>query len=154
MDNSMDKNSGSGRQRTITNHQEYENLKKLGKRFKKHTDWPPSFPDCYHLDYHIWNKINEIVYEDQFNQPFGNSKELEKEIKKVFPEVEHDLTEIRKALKQFTAWLKLVEEKKDSQQKWDSDKLLGFVLLSIIILFIFKLIRRYFMVLMWCHFIM
>ena len=57
------------------------------------------------------------MYEDQFNQSFGNSKELEKKIKKVFPEVEHDLTEIRKALEQFTAWLKLVEEKKDSQQK-------------------------------------
>ena len=57
------------------------------------------------------------MYEDQFNQPFGNSKELEKKIKKVFPEVEHDLTEIRKVLKQFTAWLKLVEDKKDSQQK-------------------------------------
>ena len=126
---------------------------KLGKRFIKHTEWPPSSPDCNPLDYHFWNKIKEKVYEDWFNQHFGNSSELKRKIKKVWPKVMHDLTEIRKALKQFTPRLKAVEEKKYSQLKWYLDKLINFVYLSFIILFIIKLVQWYFMVLMWCHII-
>ena len=30
---------------------------RLGKRFRKHTEWPPLSPDCNPLDYHFWNKI-------------------------------------------------------------------------------------------------
>ena len=113
----------------------------LGKRFIKHTEWPRSSPECNPLDYHFWNKIKERVYEDRFNQPFGNSNELKRKIKKVWPEVAHDLTEIRKPLKQFKPRLKAVEEKKDSQLKCYSDKLIDFVLLSIIMLFIIKLVH-------------
>ena len=57
---------------------------KLAKRFIKHTEWPPSSSDCSPLDYHFWNnKKKEKVHEDRFNQPFGNSNELKKKIKKV-----------------------------------------------------------------------
>ena len=58
-------------------------------------------------------KEKEKVYEDRFNQPFVNSSELKRKIKKFWPEVTHDLTEIWKALKQFPSRLKEVEEKKD-----------------------------------------
>ena len=51
------------------------------------------------------------MHEDRFSQPFANSDELKGEIEKVWPEVTHDLSEIRKALKQFTSQLKAVEEK-------------------------------------------
>ena len=50
--------------------------------------------------------------------------ELKRKIKTVWPEIAHDLTEIRKTLKQFTPRLKAVEEKKDSQLKCYSDKLI------------------------------
>ena len=83
--------------------------KNLGKRFIKHTECLPLCPGCNPLDYHFWNKINEKVYEDRFSQFFGNSNELKKRQKKVWPQVVHDLTEIRKALKQFTSSLKVVE---------------------------------------------
>ena len=39
---------------------------------------------------------------------FGNSNGLKRKIKKVWPEAAHDLTEIRKALKQFIPRLKAV----------------------------------------------
>ena len=64
------------------------------------------------LDYHFWNKIKEKVYGDQSNQPFGNSNLLKRKIYKVWLEVEHDLTEIHKALKKFATQLKAVKEKK------------------------------------------
>ena len=64
------------------------------------------------------------MYEDHFNQPFGNLDKLKRKIKKVWPEVAHDLNEICKALKQFTPLLKAVERiKKDSQLKCYSDRL-------------------------------
>ena len=72
---------------------------KLGKKFIKHAEWPPSSPDSNPLDYHFWNKINEKVYEDRFNQSFWNFNELKRKIEEVWSEVAHGLTEIRKALK-------------------------------------------------------
>ena len=72
---------------------------KLGKKFIKHAEWPPSSPDSNPLDYHFWNKINEKVYEDRFNQSFWNFNELKKKIEEVWSEVAHGMTEIRKALK-------------------------------------------------------
>ena len=90
----------------------------------------PSFPDCNPLDYHVWNKINKKVCEDRFNQTFRKSdklkKEVEKEVKKVWREVAYNLTETRKTLKQFTPRLKVIEEKKDSQLKWNLEKLIDF----------------------------
>ena len=56
---------------------------KMSKRFMKHTEWPPSSPDCNPVDYYFWNKIKEKVYEDQFIQPFRNSNELKRKMKKV-----------------------------------------------------------------------
>ena len=32
---------------------------KLGKRFIKHPEWPPSSPDCNPLDYPFWNKTKK-----------------------------------------------------------------------------------------------
>ena len=69
---------------------------KMGKRFMKHREWPPSSPDCNPFDYHFWNKIKEKVYEERFNQPFRNLNKLKRKIKKLWPEVAHDLTEIHK----------------------------------------------------------
>ena len=30
---------------------------RLGKRFVKSGEWPPSSPDCKPLDYHFWDKV-------------------------------------------------------------------------------------------------
>ena len=84
---------------------------KLGSKFIKHTEWPPSSPDCNPPDYHFWNKIREKVHEDRFGQPFKSEDELKKKIKKVWSEVAQDLPEIRKALKQFAPRLACVKEK-------------------------------------------
>ena len=84
---------------------------KLGQKFIKHTEWPPSSPDRNPLDYHFWNKMKEKVYKDRFGQPFKSEDELKKNIKKASSEVAQDLTEIRKALKQFATRLACVEEK-------------------------------------------
>ena len=35
---------------------------KLGKRFIKDTEWPPSSQDCNLLDYYFWNKIKESLW--------------------------------------------------------------------------------------------
>ena len=84
---------------------------KLSSKFIKHTEWPPSLPDCNPLDYHFWNKIKEKVYEDHFGPPFKSEDKLKKTIKKVWSEVMQDLPEIRRALKQFAPRLACVEEK-------------------------------------------
>ena len=84
---------------------------KLGSKFIKHTEWPPSSPDRNPLDYYFWNKMKEKVYKDRFGQPFKSEDELKKNIKKASSEVAQDLTEIRKALKQFATRLACVEEK-------------------------------------------
>ena len=55
---------------------------KLEKRFIKRTEWPPSSPDCNPLDCYFWNEIKEKIYEDRFNQLFGNSNELKERPKK------------------------------------------------------------------------
>ena len=55
---------------------------KLGSKFIKHIEWPPSSPDYNPLDYHFWKKIKEEVYEDRFGQPFKSQDELNKKIKK------------------------------------------------------------------------
>ena len=81
---------------------------KLGLKFIKHTEWPPSSPDCNPLDYHFCNKTKEKVYEDHFGQPFKSEDELKKKIKKVWSEVVQDLPEIHKALKQFAPRLAFV----------------------------------------------
>ena len=57
--------------------------------------------ECNPLDHYFWFKIKEKVYEDQFNQPFVNSKELERNIKKAWSKVAHNLIKIRKALTLF-----------------------------------------------------
>ena len=84
---------------------------KLDSKFIKHTEWPPSSPDCNPLDYHFWNKIKEKVYENRFGQPFKTEDKLKKKIKKLWSEVAQDLPEIRKTLKQFASRLACVEEK-------------------------------------------
>ena len=77
-------------------------LKKiLVSKFIRHTERPPSSPDCNPLNYHSWNKIKEKVCES-FGQPFNSIDELKKKIKKVWSEVAQGLPEICKALKQFT----------------------------------------------------
>ena len=47
----------------------------------KHTEWPLLSPDCNPFDYHFWNKIKEKVYDDRFNSPFENEKDLKKKIR-------------------------------------------------------------------------
>ena len=123
---------------------------KFGKRFIKHAEWPPPSRDYNPLDDHFCNKIIKKVYEYQFKQPFGNWNQLKRNTKRVWPEKARGLTEIRKALKQFLHWIKVVE----SIKRCYSDKMIDCVFLCIIALFIYKLVYWYFMVLMWCYFIM
>ena len=84
---------------------------KLGSKFIKHIEWPPSSPYCNPLDYHFWKKIKEKVFEDRFGHPFQSKDELNKKIKKLWSEVAQDLPEIRKTLKQFAPRFACVEEK-------------------------------------------
>ena len=81
------------------------------------------------------------MYKYRFNHRIGNSDEMKRKIDKVWPQVADARTESRKALKQFTPRLKAVEEKQSSQLECYSDKLIDFVLLSIVILFIIKLVH-------------
>lgn len=83
---------------------------KLNRRFVKHTEWPPSSPDCNPLDYHFWDKVKVKVYEDRFGNPFKDIDELKRKIRKVWPKVASDIKEIRKALKQFVPRLNAVAE--------------------------------------------
>ena len=57
------------------------------------------------------------MHEDRFNQSFEKSNELKRKIKKFWPTVAHHLTETRKALKQVTPRLKVVEEEKEQSIK-------------------------------------
>ena len=51
---------------------------KLGSKFIKYTECPPSSPDCSPLEYHFWNKIKGKVYKGCFGQPFNSEDELKK----------------------------------------------------------------------------
>ena len=86
---------------------------KIDKHFIKYNEWPPPSPDCNPLDYYFWDKIKIKVYGDRFNQAFENEKALKKKIKKIWPEVSHDLKEIRNALQQFIPRLTAVHEKEN-----------------------------------------
>ena len=57
---------------------------KLGKRFIKHTGWPPLSQDYNLLDYYFWNKIKESVWRPI--QPiFWKLKRIAKKDKKSLP---------------------------------------------------------------------
>ena len=115
---------------------------KMGKRFMKHTEWPPSSPDCNPQTAFSGTKcVKKKCMKTDSTNPLQN--ELKRKIKKVQPEVAHDLTSICKALKLFKPRLKAVEEKKFNQLRYYSNKLIEFVLLSIIILFIIGILMFY-----------
>ena len=90
---------------------------KLGKRFVKNTEWPPSSPDCNPLDYHFWNKVKERVYHVHHCDPFSNEAELRNRIFEVWDDCAKDLKEIRKALKQFLLRLRAVEQRQGGSIK-------------------------------------
>ena len=85
---------------------------KLGKRFIKHTEWPPSSPDCYPLDPQILSSCLPLLEQNKrksVRRPIQLTFwKLRRIKKKVWPEAAHDMTEIRKALTQFIPRLKAV----------------------------------------------
>ena len=82
----------------------------LKRRYVKCTDWPPSSPDCNLLDYYFWDKIQNKVYENRFNQDFKDMEALKRRIRKVWPEVASEVNEIRKAFREFVPRLQSVKD--------------------------------------------
>ena len=62
----------------------------------------PLSPDCNHLDYNIWNKVKEKVYEKRLNKPFEHEKELKKKMESIRKDIAFNLPEIQRAIKQFS----------------------------------------------------
>ena len=72
----------------------------------KKTQWPPKSPDLNPLDYHVWNAIEEKVYEGR-TTPFESTDQLRRRIKYVW-ESAINLEHLRKAIKQFRPRLRAV----------------------------------------------
>ena len=82
----------------------------LRRRFVKCTDWPPASPDCNPLDYFFWDRVQNKVYENRFNQDFKDAEALKRRIRKVWPEVAGEVIAIRKAFKEFVPRLQSVRD--------------------------------------------
>ena len=78
--------------------------------FIKKDQWPPNSLDTNPLDYYFWSKVKSKVYEGRINQPFKNEEEMISRIKAVWKECATNLTEIRKAMKEFPGRLRAVTE--------------------------------------------
>ena len=90
----------------------------MKNRFVRKDDWPPSSPDSNPLDYYFWNQVKLKVYDSRpFNQPFSNEEELKSRIKSVWKDCANNITEIRKAVKQFIPRLEAVGEKEGESIK-------------------------------------
>ena len=88
----------------------------LGRRFVKHTEWPPNSPDINPLDFYFWDKVVSKVYEGRYCHPFTSTEELKARIVDVW-EACVDVEEIRKALRQFLPRLNAVVEKEGGSIK-------------------------------------
>ena len=58
----------------------------LVRRFISKDEWPPKSPDLNPLDYHFWDSIVKLVYENRTTQPFENFAQLNRHIKAVYME--------------------------------------------------------------------
>jgi transposase len=81
----------------------------LGRRFINKVEWPPKSPDLNPLDYHFWNSIVKLVYENRRSQPFDNFAQLNRRIKAVWNRA-INMDHIRKSIDQFRDRLKKVVE--------------------------------------------
>ena len=90
---------------------------KLKSRFVKNTDWPPKSPDCNHLDYYFWDRVQEKVYDGRYCYPLATIDELRRRIHDVWNECATDLLQIRKAMKQFIPRLEAVDAKEGGSIK-------------------------------------
>ena len=75
----------------------------------KKEDWPPKSPDSNPLDYYFWSRVKSKVYEGRMNKPFKNEEEMIRRIKSVWNECASNITEIRKAMKEFVPRLEAVQ---------------------------------------------
>ena len=82
----------------------------IPRRYVKRNEWPPKSPDSNPLDYYFWSKVKRKVYEGRLNNPFKSEQEMISRIKAVWNECASNLSEIRKAMKEFPQRLKAVKE--------------------------------------------
>ena len=93
----------------------------LGEKFVTKTQWPPQSPDANPLDYHFWNAVKEMVYEDRRGQPFGTLQELQERIVEVWNEAVGDGAVIRKAVALFRPRLQAIVRRDGHSIKADFD---------------------------------
>ena len=62
--------------------------------------WPPHSPDLNPLEYHVWNAIEEKVYEGR-KKPFETTDQLQRRIKSAW-DAAVNLGHLRKAIDEFS----------------------------------------------------
>ena len=82
----------------------------IPRRFIKKDQWPRKSPDSNPLDYYFWDRVKTKVYEGRINTPFESEEEMIAKIKSVWKTCASNLTEIRKAMKEFTGRLQAVQD--------------------------------------------
>ena len=82
----------------------------IPRRYVKKDEWPPKSPDANPLDYYFWSRVKDKVYEGRLNKHFTSEYEMIQKIKSVWKECASNLSEIRKAMKQFRDRLKAVHD--------------------------------------------
>ena len=81
----------------------------LGKRFIPKDAWPPKSPDLNPVDYHFWDSVQKLVYENRRGRPFENFAQLNRRIRSVWGKA-INMHHIRKAIDQFRSRAKKVVE--------------------------------------------
>ena len=69
------------------------------------------------LDYYFWDRVQEKVYDGRYRYPFATIDEVKRRIHGVWDECATDLTQIRKAMKQFLPRLEGVGAKEGGSIK-------------------------------------
>ena len=87
---------------------------KLKSRFANNTYWPLKWPDCNHLDYFFWYRVQEKVYDSRYCYPSTTTGDLKGRIRDVSDESTTDIPDFRRGTKQF---LHHQREKKAAQSK-------------------------------------
>ena len=77
----------------------------------------PNSPDCYPLNYFLWDKINVKVYEVRHFNPFLNQDKLLVRIQEVWEKCANNLPVTRKAIKQFVPRLQAIVDKEGGSIK-------------------------------------
>ena len=71
------------------------------------TQWPPSSPNCNHMDYFFWDAIHELVMYSGRKEPFNDVDELKRAIRRCWRNAQ-DIHKIRRAIAQFLPRLREV----------------------------------------------